>query len=107
MRSTWATALATWFGCGFVPKGPGTAGSIGAWIPAWLVLAFCHLPAQVLLLPTLLLLWPAIRAADIVAVERNLKDPQIVVVDEVLGVWIAMAGAIRVNAVSMIAALIL
>ena len=30
----WATLWATWFGCGYFPKGPGTAGSVGALIVA-------------------------------------------------------------------------
>lgn len=107
MDTKWAIALATWFGCGFAPRAPGTAGSLAAWIPAWIALAYWNLPAQSVLIPTILLIWPAIRAADIVAAERHLKDPQIVVVDEVLGVWIAMAGAVRVNPASMIAALVL
>ncbi|MBI4905279.1 MAG: phosphatidylglycerophosphatase A [Acidobacteria bacterium] len=106
-HTPWATALATWFGCGFAPKAPGTVGAIGAWIPAYAALTYFQLSPQSLLIPTLILLLPSIRAATIVAEERHLKDPQIVVVDEVLGVWIAMAGASRLNVTSMIAALVL
>ncbi len=40
----------------------------------------------------LALLGPAIWAADVTARETGLKDPQIVVVDEVVGQWIAIAG---------------
>jgi phosphatidylglycerophosphatase A len=44
------------------------------------------------LLPlTLVLLLPSIWAADRTAAVRNSKDPQLVVVDEVLGQWIALA----------------
>ncbi len=106
-HTPWATWLATWFGSGFAPKAPGTAGAIAAWIPAYAVLVWLNLPPQAMLIPTLLLLYPSIRAATIVAEERNLKDPQIVVVDEVLGVWVTMAGAWRVTPASMIAALVL
>jgi phosphatidylglycerophosphatase A len=41
----------------------------------------------------LALLGPAIWAADVTSRETGLKDPQIVVVDEVVGQWIAIAGA--------------
>jgi phosphatidylglycerophosphatase A len=34
-------------------------------------------------------------AADVVAKHRGVSDPSIVVVDEVLGQWIALAGAPR------------
>ncbi len=40
---------------------------------------------------------PAIWAANRVARESGLKDPQIVVVDEVVGVWLTLAGAARLN----------
>jgi phosphatidylglycerophosphatase A len=44
---------------------------------------------------TMVLLHPAIRAAGIVAAESGRKDPQIVVIDEVLGQWLTLAGAAR------------
>ena len=40
---------------------------------------------------------PAIWAADNVARVSGLKDPQIVVVDEVVGLWLTLAGAVRLN----------
>ena len=36
-------------------------------------------------------------SADAVARNKGLKDPQIVVIDEVLGVWLALAGATVLN----------
>jgi len=36
-------------------------------------------------------------AADVTAREAGLKDPQIVVVDEVLGQWLTLAGAPRLD----------
>jgi len=33
----------------------------------------------------------------VVARESGMKDPQIVVIDEVLGQWLTLAGALRVN----------
>lgn len=104
---TAAALLATWFGCGLSPKAPGTVGSLGALLPALGLLYATGAPPLTLLAPTLLLTWPAIWSADAVAIERGLKDPQIVVVDEVLGQWIALAGATTLNWKSVLAAFIL
>jgi phosphatidylglycerophosphatase A len=50
---------------------------------------------------------PAIWAAGVTARESGLKDPQIVVVDEVVGQWITLAGAARLDWAHWIAALVL
>ncbi len=55
----------------------------------------------------MLTLGPAIWAADVTARESGLKDPQIVVIDEVVGQWITLAGAARLNWFSWILALLL
>jgi phosphatidylglycerophosphatase A len=104
---TKAALLATWFGCGLSPKAPGTVGALGALLPAVLFLRATNVPPLTLLLPVLLLTWPAIWASDRVADERGLKDPQIVVIDEVLGQWIALAGATTTNWKSIVAAFVL
>jgi phosphatidylglycerophosphatase A len=78
-----AYALGTWFGCGYVPYAPGTAGTLGA-IPLYLLLR-PYGPWAVLaaaILSTVVGIW----AADIVAKHSGLKDPQLVVIDEVAGV---------------------
>jgi phosphatidylglycerophosphatase A len=105
--STFATLIATWFGCGFVPKAPGTVGAIGGLIPAVLFLHFMQLHPVWLLLPAVILAGPGIWAAEVVATTRQLKDPQIVVIDEVLGVWITLAAATTLNWKSVLAAFIL
>ncbi|MBL8174844.1 MAG: phosphatidylglycerophosphatase A [Bryobacterales bacterium] len=92
-----AIILATWFGCGFSPKAPGTAGALGALPFAWLWLHTVQGPPVWMLLPTVLLTLPSIWAAGRVAAEKGLEDPQIIVVDEVLGAWIAIAGATVLN----------
>lgn len=108
MRSSGpATMLATWFGCGFAPQAPGTAGALGALLPAWAVLSLTGMAPWTLVLPTALLTAPAIAASTIVARERNLKDPQIVVVDEVLGQWLSLAGATTLNWKSVLGAFLL
>jgi phosphatidylglycerophosphatase A len=87
-----ATILATWFGCGCAPFAPGTFGSLGALAPAillaragWRPLYFAAL--AVAALPVAV--WSAGRTAKIL----GKKDPQQVVIDEVIGQWIALGGA--------------
>ena len=106
MKTRPAWLVATWFGCGYSPKAPGTVGSIAAILIAWplSLVGFNNLGFLVL---SLAALYPAIRAAGIVAAESGLKDPQIVVVDEVLGIWMTLAGALRFNWRSFLLALIL
>jgi len=88
-----ARLLATWFYCGYAPKAPGTAGSLAALAIAWLLHEYAGVPPLGFVILALALLGPAIWAADVTARETGLKDPQIVVVDEVVGQWIAIAGA--------------
>jgi phosphatidylglycerophosphatase A len=99
-----ATLLATWFGCGHSPKAPGTAGSLAA---LFIAIALHHYlgfaPLHFLLLAAILFL-PAVWAAGVTALATGLKDPQFVVVDEVIGQWIALAGAASLNWKSFLAA---
>ena len=102
-----ARVIGTWFYVGYFPKGPGTAGSLGALLVGVpLVMYFAWSPAAFALL-ALALLGPAIWAADRVAHEGGSKDPQIVVVDEVVGQWIALAGAAALNWQYVLAAFLL
>jgi phosphatidylglycerophosphatase A len=90
---SFAHILATWFYCGYAPKAPGTAGSLAAILIAWPLHQYAGVPPLGFAILALALLAPAIWAADVTARETGLKDPQIVVVDEVVGQWIAIAGA--------------
>jgi phosphatidylglycerophosphatase A len=101
---TLARVLATWFGCGYAPKGPGTAGSLGALIVAW---PLRHQPHWFFALLALILLAPAIWSAGSTALQVGKKDPQIVVIDEVIGQWIALAGAAAYSPAAWIAAFLL
>jgi phosphatidylglycerophosphatase A len=89
-----AWLFATWFGCGYSPSAPGTVGSLAAILIAW-PLARAGFTNWHFLILALALLYPAISAASIVALESGGKDPQVVVVDEVLGQWITLAGAAK------------
>ena len=84
-----ALTLSTWFGCGYFPKGPGTAGSLGAIVVAWL------LRNTMWQAPTLVVIFflPAILSAGATARITGKKDPQIVVIDEVIGQWIALSAS--------------
>jgi phosphatidylglycerophosphatase A len=87
-----ARLIATWFYCGYTPKAPGTAGSLAAAAIAMLLArGFGWSGWQIALLGALLCplgIW----ASTVLSRELNLKDPQIIVVDEVVGQWIAFAG---------------
>ncbi|HKQ70518.1 MAG TPA: phosphatidylglycerophosphatase A [Polyangiaceae bacterium] len=85
-----AWVVSHWFGCGLVPKAPGTAGTVGA-LPLYLLvrpLGFGALVATAL----------AVTIAGVIASSRvarlsRQKDPQFVCVDEVAGVLIAWLAA--------------
>ena len=96
-----AYAIGTFFGCGYSPVGPGTAGSIAA-----VLIAIAVHDRGILILLSVLLLAPAIWSAGKVAQYESRKDPQIVVIDEVLGQWITLAGASTLNWKSFLAALL-
>ena len=92
-----AGLIATWFFLGFVPKSPGTAGSLGALAIAWALHAWGGMSATGFGVLALIGIAPAIWASGVTARARGLKDPQIVVVDEVVGQWLTLAGAARFN----------
>ena len=83
--------IASGFGSGFSPFAPGTAGALVAVI-IWTVL-FYVIPFNILLVVTslLIVLFTAagIWSADKLESEWG-KDPSKVVVDEIVGVWIAL-----------------
>jgi phosphatidylglycerophosphatase A len=92
-----ARAVATWFGCGFAPWAPGTFGSAGALLPAIAVKSVAPLNGIEVGVCGALLFFPAVWAADVTAADLGAKDPGLIVVDEVVGQWIAMAGATHLN----------
>jgi len=95
-RNSGAFLIATWFGCGYAPKAPGTAGSL-AGLAIAIALYYFGLGRGALLALTAILLAPGIWSASVVAKETNTLDPHIVVVDEVIGQWITLAGAATFN----------
>jgi len=88
----WAATVATFFGIGRLPLGPGTWASA---VAALLWLAMGRSMAQNLhtvVLASLIVLVIAlgIPAATLVARASGLKDPGFIVIDEVAGQWIAL-----------------
>ena len=89
-----AYAVATFFGAGYGKPGPGTWGSVAA-VLLWALCAFTLHPAPhtfllILLVGIALSLLLGVPAATVVARTSGREDPQIVVIDEVAGQWIAL-----------------
>jgi phosphatidylglycerophosphatase A len=80
--------VATWFGCGYSPRAPGTVGSLGA-VPLHLLLR--EAPPGIHALAILLTIGAGTWAAQHYASERAQSDPQSVVIDEVAGTLLALA----------------
>ena len=104
---SFARLLATWFGCGYTPKGPGTAGSLAAVLIAWALHAYAGMGPLAFGFLAVMMTGPAIWAADVTARETGLKDPQIVVVDEVVGQWLAIGAAPAIRWQTLLAAFLL
>jgi len=90
MKARVAHALAVWFGCGHVPVAPGLAGTLGA-IPLYLAVRPFGWPAvaAAALALTVIGVW----AAGVVERQLAVKDPQIVCIDEVAGVFVTWTAA--------------
>jgi phosphatidylglycerophosphatase A len=84
--------IATGFGSGLVPFAPGTVGSAVALLP-WLWLRTLSLPiyAAIVLLAFVLGVW----VSSWVVRRSDVQDPQVVVWDEFVGVWITLSAAPR------------
>ena len=112
-----ANWISTFFGAGYWPKGPGTAGSIAALLIAIACHHFAGFAQIEFLTLALLSLAPAMWAANETArtyaptngnTSTNTKiDPQIIVVDEVVGQWLTLAGATAYNPKAWLIGLIL
>ena len=107
MTSRVAFAIATWFGCGYFPVAPGTAGSLAAVVIAYVLATWTGWHSWHFAALAVVLTPAGIWAAGVTARESKSKDPGIVVVDEVLGQWITLAGALALNWKSWLAAFFL
>lgn len=107
MTAKLAWLLGTCFGCGLFPVGPGTAGSIAAVLLALFVHWAWGWPGWAFAILSALLVLPAVWAARRLERQTQQHDPQIVVADEVLGQWIALAPAPVLDWRSLVFALLL
>jgi phosphatidylglycerophosphatase A len=92
-----ALVLATWFGCGYFPYGPGTVGSLAGLLVAALVENYLWGTRLFLFGSIFVLLMPAFWASTVAAKALGRKDPGQVVIDEVLGQWVTLLGAVSYN----------
>jgi phosphatidylglycerophosphatase A len=99
-----ARLLATWFGCGYSPLAPGTAGSAAALAIAVALHVYAGFTGWHFLALAAALFYPAVWASTMTARDVKRKDPSIVVVDEVIGQWIALAAAHPFNWITCLAA---
>jgi phosphatidylglycerophosphatase A len=83
--------LATWFGVGLLPKAPGTYASLAALPCAWLIHAYAG--AGGLALAAAAVAATGCWATAIFVRDGGLADPPAVVVDEVVGQWLALLAA--------------
>lgn len=97
MTNRAAAALATWFGCGLAPIAPGTFGSLGAIVPAWLLAVYAGWPPWTFAVLAAVVAIPGTWAAGVVERSSGREDPGLVVVDEVAGQWLTIAGAPFIN----------
>jgi phosphatidylglycerophosphatase A len=91
-NNNWALTIATFFGAGRITPGPGTWGSIAA-ILVWLLIeGFVAARWQPLALGAMVIvaIVIGIPAATKAARSVGAQDPSIVVIDEVIGQWIAL-----------------
>lgn len=107
MKTRVALLIATWFGCGYSPVAPGTAGAVAALLIAWPLAALAGWhplwPAVLSLAAIPVAVW----ASTITARHMASKDPGVVVVDEVLGQWMALSGAAVLNVRAWVLAFLL
>jgi phosphatidylglycerophosphatase A len=106
-QSSIADLLSTWFGCGYAPVAPGTVGSAAAILMAAALHRYAGFGRWHFAALAILAFGPAVWAAGQTARTRKLKDPGIVVIDEVIGQWLSLAGATALNWQSLAAAFLL
>jgi phosphatidylglycerophosphatase A len=84
-----AFIVATWFGTGYAPIAPGTWGSLAALPFAW---GIATLAGSWALVPAAALLFAAgwFASTRVIAASRS-SDPQIIVIDEVVGQFLTLA----------------
>lgn len=86
-----AFILGTWFGSGKAPVASGTFGSLAALPFAWGIMLTGGWPF--LLAAAAIIYFIGVWSADIVMRETGIEDPGLIVIDEVVGQWLALLTA--------------
>ena len=81
--------LATWFGCGLMKPAPGTWGSIGA-LP-FAIIIFMAFGFWVFIIATIIVTLIGFWATEQFETHTKTHDNKMIVIDEVVGQWIALA----------------
>jgi phosphatidylglycerophosphatase A len=102
-----ADTLSTWFFCGYFPFAPGTVGSLAGISIAWALNRFAGITGWHFLVLAAAVFPVAVWSAGVSARAHRVKDPKFVVIDEVIGQWVALAGAAALNWKSYLAAFVL
>jgi len=92
-----ARVFATWFGCGYFPWGPGTAGAAAAILIALAGQQLAGVPPWVFAVLSLVTLPACIWACTVEAETSGRKDPGHIVLDEVVGQWLTLAPAVTLD----------
>ena len=88
-----ALLLATCGGIGYAPRARGTAGSLVALGAGYAMTALIGVSPLWLVVAAAVLFAPAAWAAEVAETHLGRADPQVVVIDEVVGQWLALAAA--------------
>lgn len=83
-----AVLAATWFGAGYLPKAPGTWGSLAALPFAWGLVAWGGAPA--LAGATVAVFIVGLWSSAIFMAKSGAHDPGAIVIDEVAGQWLVL-----------------
>jgi phosphatidylglycerophosphatase A len=97
----WARLIAGGFGCGLVPRGQGSVGSLVAVVVGAGLLWLSHWAVAV---AALLAAWGGLRAVEAIRAE---DDPGWVVIDEIAGQWIALLALPRPSPAGLASAFVL
>jgi phosphatidylglycerophosphatase A len=91
----------SWFGAGKFPKAPGTMGSL-ATLPLVFLLHHLNLNTSHLIIFITCLYVAAVIVTQKVQIKFNLKDPQWIVIDEVIGMLIAWSFLQSINILDLL-----
>ncbi|NPA25842.1 MAG: phosphatidylglycerophosphatase A [Deltaproteobacteria bacterium] len=88
-RDDWIIFLAGGCGLGGLPRAPGTWGSLGA-LPLWLIFSAFGVGGYLLILMVLTII--AVRLADAAGKLLGVEDSPVIVIDEIVGLLLALTG---------------